>query len=112
MSKLINIIQDRYSVIPNEVFTDRRLDYRSRGVLCTLLSLPNGWDFSTSGLASLVITDDDRKGDGETAIRSCLQYLERLGYLQRIHVKDDKGYFIGYDYKINIPPILSNHNIL
>ncbi len=53
MSKLINIIQDRYSVIPNEVFTDRRLDYRSRGVLCTLLSLPNGWDFSILGLAEL-----------------------------------------------------------
>ncbi len=109
MSKLINIIQDRYSVIPNEVFTDRRLDYRSRGVLCTLLSLPNGWDFSILGLAELVNPDVEEKGEGKYAIRICLQKLEKLGYLQRIQSKNDNGKYAGYDYKINIPPL--NHNI-
>lgn len=32
MGKLINVIKDKYSIIPNEVFFDKRLDYRSRGV--------------------------------------------------------------------------------
>ena len=108
MSKLINIIQDRYSVIPNEVFTDRRLDYRSRGVLGTLLSLPNGWDFSILGLAELVVSNTDEKGEGKDAIRICLQKLEKLGYLQRIQSKDSEGKYAGYDYKINIPPLSNN----
>ena len=54
MPKLINITKRTYSVIPNEVFSDSRLDYRSRGLLCTLVSLPDGWDFSIPGLVELV----------------------------------------------------------
>ena len=103
MGKLINVVQDKFSVIPKDVFMDRRLDYRSKGILCTLLSLPNGWEFSIPGLVTLV-TETDR-GEKKDAVRAAIQYSERLGYLQRISCKDSKGQFAGYDYKINIPPI-------
>lgn len=112
MGKLINVVKDRYSVIPNEIFTDRRLDYRSKGVLGTLLSLPNGWDFSVRALLNLVTPTDDEgvkmrqwKNEGRDAISSCLQKLEKLGYLKRIPVKNQQYQFTGYDYEINIPPI-------
>ena len=111
MGKLINVIREKYSVIPNEIFTDRRLDYRSKGVLCVLLSLPNGWDFSVKTLVNLVTPKDEEikdlpklRNEGDTAIRATVQYLEQLGYLERIPCKDNKGKFTGYDYKINIPP--------
>ena len=112
MGKLINVVKDRYSVIPNEIFTDRRLDYRSKGVLGTLLSLPNGWDFSVRALLNLVTPTDDEglkmgqwKNEGDKAIRATVHKLERLGYLERCLTKDDQGRFTGHDYKINIPPI-------
>ena len=105
MSKLINIVRDTYSVIPNDVFKDRSLDYRCRGILCTIISLPNGWDFSVKGLATLVQSENDEKessGEGVSAIRSAVQRLEKLGYLTRVPTKE-KGKFAGYDYQINIP---------
>lgn len=112
MGKLINVIKDKYSIIPNEVFFDKRLDYRSRGLLCTIFSLPNGWEFSIPGLVALVTeTDengnrlDDCRGEKKDAVRAAIQYIERLGYLERIPCKDSKGQFSGYDYKINSPPV-------
>lgn len=108
MGKLINIIKNKYSVVPQEVFTDRRLDYRSRGILATLISLPNGWNFSIPGLVALVQSDSSGRGEGKDAVRASLQYLEKLGYLRRIQTHDDNGTFIGYDYQINIPPIESD----
>lgn len=108
MGKLINIIKDKYSVVPQEVFTDRRLDYRSRGILATLISLPNGWNFSIAGLVALVNDNEHKRGEGKDAVRAALQYLEKLGYLRRIQSHDDNGMFVGYDYQINIPPLDEN----
>lgn len=108
MGKLVNIVKDRYSVVPQEVFTDKRLDYRSRGILATLISLPNGWDFSIAGLAALVNggkEGDNKRGEGKDAIRAAVQYLEKLGYLRRLQSFNENGKFDGYDYEINIPPL-------
>lgn len=116
MSKLINVVKETFSVIPNEIFTDKRLDYKSKGLLCTLLSLPNGWNFSVAGLVGLVTSlkqngevDEKFKGDGKKAVTASLKRLELLGYLERIQTKSPNGKFTGYDYKINIPPL--THNI-
>ena len=80
MGKLINVVYEKFSVIPKEVFMDRRLDYRSRGVLCTLISLPNGWDFSVRALLDIVTPTDDEgaklqqwKNEGRDVITSCLK---------------------------------------
>ena len=112
MGKLINVIKDKYSIIPNEVFFDKRLDYRSKGLLCTIFSLPNGWEFSVRGLVELVTQRDGdgielahQRGEGDAAIRAAIHYLEHLGYLKRTPTKDTKGKFTGYDYELNIPPI-------
>lgn len=116
MSKLINVMRERYSIIPNEVFLDRRLDYRSKGVLCTIFSLPNGWDFSVRGLVELVTPRDEHgneiagRGEGKAAITATIKNLEELGYLERIRTTDMKGHFTGYDYKLNIPPSPKTHN--
>lgn len=112
MSKLINTVVKSYSIVSNDIFTDRRLDYRSKGILCTLLSLPDGWDFSIPGLVELVTPRDDlgnviaeSKNEGKYAIREAIHRLEDLGYLERIQSKGNDGRFVGYDYKINIPPV-------
>ncbi|MCL2061495.1 MAG: helix-turn-helix domain-containing protein [Firmicutes bacterium] len=100
MGKLINPIINKYTAIPNSIFKDQNLDYKCRGVLGTLISLPDGWNFSTIGLCAIV------KGDGKASVRAALQKLEELGYLERISTKDQKGLFAGYDYKISIPPVV------
>ena len=104
MGKLINMTQNSFSVIPNTVFKDARLDYRTKGLLCQLVSLPNGWNFSVAGLVELVNSTDE-KGEGKDAINTSLRKLEKYGYLKRQQTKDYKGAFAGYDYIIKIPPL-------
>lgn len=103
MAKLINIYQEKYAVVPQEVFRDARLDFRSRGILATIVSLPSGWDFSIEGLSKLVCDSD--RGEGRDAVKNAVQFLEKLGYLSRVRVQDEKGRFVGYDYQVNIPPL-------
>lgn len=47
-----------------------------------MLSLPDDWDYSTAGLASII-------KDGQTAVRSSLKELEELGYLKRSAIKEN-----------------------
>ena len=100
-----------YAVIPNEVFEDKRLDYRTRGLLCTIMTRTEDWKFSVSSLAELVIPRDNNgnvierlKGVGKGAIRTSILKLEELGYLKRIPQQDEKGLFSGYEYKLLLPP--------
>lgn len=105
MGKLINVVKERYSTIPNEVFQDKDLDYRSKGLLCTILSLPNGWEFSIPGLVGLVSPDKPNgRSEKKDAVRTALHHLESLGYLERKPCKNSNGTFAGYDYLVHIPP--------
>lgn len=103
MSKLINIYQTKWTVIPNDALFDKRLDFRARGVLSTIIALPDGWDFSVDGLVKLVC--DTERGEGRSAVTSTIQHLEKLGYLERVQTKSANGKFTGFDYRVNIPPI-------
>lgn len=81
MSIIRNRSYDRYTVIPEAITRDRRLGIKARGLLLTMLSLPDGWDFSISGL-SKILADD-----GETTIRNALDALESCGYLCSPHAR-------------------------
>ena len=107
-------LSGKKTVIPNEVFEDRRLDYRTKGILCTIISRADSERFSVSGLAELVIPRDNEgnaikqlKGEGKGAIRTSILKLEKLGYLKRIHMQDEKGMFTGFEYRLMIPPVSS-----
>lgn len=108
-------LSTRKAAIPQEIFEDRRLDYRTRGVLCTIITRTDDWKFSVSSLAELVIPRDSEgnviewlKGEGKGAIRTSILKLEKLGYLKRVPQQDEKGLFTGYEYHLYIPPTVSS----
>ena len=82
-----------YTVIDNEVFRDNELSNKALGMLCRMLSLPDGWEFSVRGLATL--SDDSVDG-----IMSQLNELEEHGYLRRKQLRD-KGRFKGFEYIVS-----------
>lgn len=69
-----------YTVMGNYHLRDKELSLKAKGLLSIMLSLPDGWNFSTQGLTTL-------SSDGETAIRSTLKELEQKGYLKRNKVR-------------------------
>jgi len=73
---------NRYVVIPNDAVQNHALSFKARGVLAYLLSQPDHWTISSSGLAKMAAQD------GREAIRTALVELEQAGYLVRRRVQD------------------------
>ena len=85
--------RSQYTVIDNTIFRDRSLSNKALGMLCRMLSLPDGWDFSVAGLAAL-------STDGKSAVTSQLEELESKGYLVRNRVRKN-GKIVGVEYIVS-----------
>lgn len=81
-----------YTVMGNYHLRDKELSLKAKGLLSIMLSLPDGWNFSTQGLTTL-------SSDGETAIRSTLKELEKKGYLKRNKVRIN-GKIVDWEYVV------------
>ena len=97
-----------YTVMSNHHFKEKKMSLKAKGLLSLMLSLPDDWDYSISGLATL-------SKDGKDSIMSALAELEKFGYLTRKRLTDDKGRFAGVEYNIfEVPqpknPISENTN--
>lgn len=87
MTVLKNKTQKGFTMISNHVLRDKELSLKDRGVLCTISSLPDGWEFSIAGLSSIL-------PDGVDAIRSSVIKLERLGYMVRTKMRGKDGKYV------------------
>ena len=97
MARMVNEMKKNFTVVHNQFLQDPELGIAERGLLMTMLSKPDSYDFSIKGLASLL-------PNGETAIRTALINLENLGYLRRDRIKE-KGKFVDVIYRISDCPI-------
>lgn len=93
MSVLRKEKKGNFTVIDNAIFKDRNLSLKAKGLLCLMLSLPDGWNYSIAGLVKL-------STDGESAVRSTLKELEESGYFRREQVREN-GKIIDTEYVIS-----------
>ena len=84
MAVLRKAHKSNFTVIDNQVFKSN-LSLKARGLLCTMLSLPDNWKFSEKGLQVIL------PADGQTSVRTAIKELEGSGYLTRTRLRDDKG---------------------
>lgn len=82
-----------YSIISNFHFKERGLSLKAKGLLSLMLSLPDDWNYSISGLVTL-------SKDGKDSVMSALAELEKFGYLKRTRLTNSKGQFSGVEYDI------------
>ncbi len=81
-----------YTVIDNGIFKDTDLSLSEIGFLCSILSLPEDWEFSVTGM-------EGRVHDRRDKIYSVINLLIEHGYCKREQNKDTRtGKFLGYDY--------------
>lgn len=86
--------KDQFAIIPNAVASDKRLTFEERGLLVYLLAKPNDWNVNVRNLQA-------EGGVGRDKVYRILGKLQEVGYVQRNHVQDDKGRFVGYDYIVH-----------
>ena len=93
MSVLRKEKKSDFTVIDNGIFKNRNLSLKAKGLICLLLSLPDGWEYSVKGLQAL-------SSDKYSAITSGLKELEEAGYFRR-EQRFKGGKFAGYEYIIS-----------
>ena len=92
-----------YTVMSNYHLREKNMSLKAKGLLSIMLSLPNDWDYSINGLATL-------SKDGKDSVMGALNELEEFGYLVRSRTINEKGQFLGYDYDIYENPYTENPN--
>lgn len=98
MSKITINKKSNYTTIDNNIFKNKNLSLKAKGLLTTMLSLPDEWDYTVKGLCSIL-------KDGKSSIQSALKELEENGYLVRVQTKDKSGKFSSADYTLYEIPV-------
>lgn len=93
---LIHRRRRKETTVDNSIIWDRSLSNMARFALIAILSLPDGWDYSVRGMASMLQVSKDTMG-------KYLRELEEAGYLRR-QQGDDRGKFSKSVYTITDTP--------
>lgn len=82
-----------FTVMSDFHFREKNMTLKAKGLLSLMLSLPDDWNYSISGLVTL-------SKDGKDSVISALAELEEFGYLVRKQQFNEKGQFNGVEYHI------------
>ena len=87
-----------FTVMSNHHLRNKTLSLRAKGLLSLMLSLPEEWDYSMSGLEKL-------SAEGITAVRTAIRELEKAGYIERHRLRNERGQLEDTEYVIHEQPI-------
>ena len=88
---------NNYTTMNNHHFRNRSLSLKAKGVMSLMLSLPDDWDYTIKGLATL-------SKDGVDSVRSALKELEEQGYLTMKRVRNEQGHLASTEYVLKEIP--------
>ncbi len=88
-----------YTVMSNHHLRNQNLSLKAVGLLSLMLSLPDNWDYTIAGLATIC-------KEGKAAIRAAIGELEQAGYITRTQLTDEGGKFGKNQYIIRETPEL------
>ena len=88
---------NNYTVMSNYHLRDKGLSLKAKGLLSLMLSLPENWDYTLSGLTQI-------SREGKDAIRATVVELEKAGYIQRRQTTGKDGKFSSNEYIIREYP--------
>ena len=87
-----------YTVMSNYHLRDKGLSLKAKGLLSQMLSLPENWDYTLSGLSYI-------NKESKDAIRNAVKELEAAGYVIRRQTIDANGKFSTNEYIIYEHPV-------
>lgn len=90
-----------YQIMPTTFLKDKRISLKAKGLLATMYSLPNEWDYSINGLCKITNT-------GLRAVRAAITELEIIGYIERKQIHNEKGQF-DYEYLVKFTPKINKN---
>ena len=82
-----------YVMVNKGLANDTRLTWQAKGLMLHLLSLPDDWQIYESELVK-------RAPNGKSSLKSIIKELMDYGYLDRGSLRNAKGQFNGYEYRV------------
>ncbi len=98
MAVLKNTTQGNYTVVSQNIMRDKNLTLSERGMLLTLLSLPDNWHLTIRGLNQIL-------PDGKDKISKILNSLIDKGYVTREQNRGKHGKFDSTNLVVHESPI-------
>ena len=98
MAVFKNKTQGNYTMVSQNIMKDRNLSLTERGMLLTLLSLPDNWDLKITGLSQIL-------PDGKDKISNTLKSLISKGYVTRTQERTDTGKFGSIILEVHESPV-------
>ena len=87
-----------YSIICNEIYKNKKISLKAKGLLSLILSLPENWELTIKGLEAIC-------KEGASSVRTTMKELMMNGYMKRVCQRNDKGIIVGWDITIYEKPI-------
>jgi len=84
---------ENYTIVSNEIFRRPDVSARAKGIYAYIMTLPDDWKLYKSELYK-------HFSEGRDAIDRAFKELETLGYIMMEKKKDEKGRYVGWDYRI------------
>ena len=88
-----------FTIMSNHHLQDNSLSFKARGILSTMLSLPDDWDYTLAGLAKIA-------KDSVSAVKSGIAELEEAGYIKRAQGRAKNGQFSKNIYDVYEIPLI------
>ena len=82
-----------YTIMSNCHLKDKNLSLKAKGMLSLIFSLPDDWNYSIRGLASI-------SKEGVDAIGTVLKELEDARYIVRRRTRDENGRLTDMEYEV------------
>jgi hypothetical protein len=89
--------ENPYVQIDKRCLEDKRLSWRSKGILAYLLSKPDGWNVSVKDIWN-------NGKEGRNAVQDCLAELQEFGYAELVTKQAENGVFAGSEWVITEEP--------
>lgn len=97
MNTIRRVKNANYTTISNVFLRDERLGLKAKGLMAVIMSLPEDWDFSVKGIASVL-------REGETSVRAALSELIACSYCEVVQVREN-GRFAHTEYVFREEPL-------
>ncbi len=94
-----------YTIMSNHHLRNKALSLKAKGLLSLMLSLPEDWDYTTRGLASIC-------KEGVDSVCATVRELEAAGYIIRRRIRDKNGQMRGMEYTVLEQPQPRNRTSL
>lgn len=96
--------ESNYTKVSNHYLRDDSLSFQAKGLLTLMLSLPEDWDYTITGLTKFT-------SDGRVCVANTIRELEEHGYIRRRQNRGENGAFAQNVYWIYEVPQIEDDSV-